>query len=82
MVDGLGGKNTEADIVFLDEIFKANDGVLNSPADSTQRAQIPNEGRTYPIPAISFFAASNEILILPIRRANPGAACMTVCRSR
>lgn len=55
------GKIPEADIVFLDEIFKANDGVLNSLLTALNERKYTNEGRTYSIPAISFFAASNEI---------------------
>ena len=55
------GKIPEADIVFLDEIFKANDGVLNSLLTALNERKYTNEGRTYPIPAISFFSASNEI---------------------
>ena len=56
-----GGKIPEADIVFLDEIFKCNDGVLNSLLTALNERKYTNEGRTYPIPTISFFAASNEI---------------------
>ncbi len=55
------GKIPEADIVFLDECFKCNDGVLNSLLTALNERKYTNEGRTYPIPAISFFAASNEI---------------------
>lgn len=55
------GKIPEADIVFLDEIFKANDGVLNSLLTALNERKYTNEGRTYPIPTISFFTASNEI---------------------
>ena len=55
------GKIPEADVVFLDEIFKCNDGVLNSLLAALNERKYTNEGRTYPIPAISFFAASNEI---------------------
>lgn len=55
------GKIPEADIVFLDEIFKANDGVLNSLLTALNERKYTNEGHTYTIPAISFFAASNEI---------------------
>ena len=55
------GKIPEADIVFLDEIFKCNDGVLNSLLTALNERKYTNEGRTYPIPTISFFAASNEI---------------------
>lgn len=46
---------------FLDEIFKCNDGVLNSLLTALNERKYTNEGRTYPIPTISFFAASNEI---------------------
>ena len=55
------GKIPEADIVFLDEIFKCNDGVLNSLLTALNERKYTNEGHTYPIPTISFFAASNEI---------------------
>lgn len=55
------GKIPEADIVFLDECFKANDGVLNSLLTALNERKYTNEGHTYSIPAISFFAASNEI---------------------
>lgn len=55
------GKIPEADIVFCDEIFKCNDGVLNSLLTAFNERKYTNEGRTYPIPTISFFAASNEI---------------------
>ena len=55
------GKIPEADIVFLDECFKANDGVLNSLLTALNERKYTNEGHTYFIPTISFFAASNEI---------------------
>lgn len=55
------GKIPEADVVFLDEIFKCNDGVLNSLLTALNERKYTNEGRTYPIPTVSFFAASNEI---------------------
>ncbi len=55
------GKIPETDIAFLDEIFKCNDGVLNSLLTALNERKYTNEGRTYPIPTISFFAASNEI---------------------
>lgn len=47
--------------MLLDEIFKCNDGVLNSLLTALNERKYTNEGRTYPIPTISFFAASNEI---------------------
>lgn len=55
------GKIPEAEIVFLDECFKCNDGVLNSLLTALNERKYTNEGHTYPIPTISFFAASNEI---------------------
>ena len=55
------GKLPEADICFLDEIFKCNDGVLNSLLTALNERKYTNEGRTYNIPTISFFAASNEV---------------------
>lgn len=54
-------KLPEADICFLDEIFKCNDGVLNSLLTAFNERKYTNEGRTYSISTISFFAASNEI---------------------
>ncbi len=55
------GKIPEAHIAFVDEIFKCNDGVLNSLLTALNERKYTNEGKTYPIPTISFFAASNEI---------------------
>ena len=55
------GKLPEADICFLDEIFKCNDGMLNSLLTALNERKYTNEGHTYVIPTISFFAASNEI---------------------
>ena len=42
-------------------MFIINDGVLNSLLTALNERKYTNEGRTYPIPTISFFAASNEI---------------------
>ncbi|MBR1430145.1 AAA family ATPase [Ruminococcus sp.] len=55
------GKIPESEICFLDEVFKANDGVLNSLLTALNERKYTNEGHTYPIPTISFFGASNEI---------------------
>lgn len=60
----LGYDKVEADyyhICFLDEIFKANDGVLNSLLKALNERTYTNEGVSVSIPVISFFAASNEI---------------------
>lgn len=55
------GKLPDAHICFLDEIFKANDGILNSLLTALNEKRYTNEGNTIDIPTISFFAASNEI---------------------
>ena len=56
-----GGKIPDSHIVFLDEIFKANDGILNALLTALNERKFTNEGETVDIPTISFFAASNEI---------------------
>lgn len=55
------GKIPDSHIIFLDEVFKANDGILNSLLTALNERVYTNEGQTIRIPAISFFAASNEI---------------------
>ena len=40
------GKIPEADVVFLDEIFKCNDGVLNSLLTALNERKYTNEGHT------------------------------------
>ena len=55
------GKIPQSHIVFLDEIFKANDGILNSLLTALNERRYTNEGYATDIPVISFFAASNEI---------------------
>lgn len=55
------GKIPESHIIFLDEVFKANDGLLNALLTALNEREYTNEGVTRQIPAISFFAASNEI---------------------
>ena len=56
-------KIPESHICFLDEIFKANDGVLNSLLKALNEHVYTNEGVSVKIPVISFFSASNEIPI-------------------
>lgn len=55
------GKIPDSHIVFLDEIFKSGDGILNSLLTALNEKVYTNEGQTVPIPVISFFSASNEI---------------------
>ena len=55
------GKIPDSHICFLDEIYKANDGVLNSLLKALNERVYTNEGITTEIPVISFFSASNEI---------------------
>ena len=55
------GKIPDSHIVFIDEIFKANDGVLNSLLEALNEHTYTNEGKTIVTPVISVFAASNEI---------------------
>ena len=54
-------KIPESHICFLDEIFKSNDGVLNSLLKALNERMYTNEGVSVKIPVISFFSASNEI---------------------
>lgn len=55
------GKIPDAHICFLDEIFKAGDGLLNSLLTALNEHRYTNEGVTVDIPVISFFSASNEL---------------------
>ena len=55
------GKIPDAHICFLDEIFKAADGLLNSLLTALNEHRYTNEGVTVDIPVISFFSASYEM---------------------
>ena len=55
------GNIPDSHIVFLDEIFKCGDGILNSLLTALNERVYTNEGQTVPIPVISFFSESNEI---------------------
>ena len=55
------GKIPDSHICFLDEIFKASDGILNALLTALNERRYTNEGKTIDIPTISFFSASNEI---------------------
>lgn len=71
------GKIPEADIVLLDEIFKCNDGVLNSLLTALNERKYTNEGRTYPIPVISFLRPPMRSLISMTRRKRSWRHCTT-----
>ena len=55
------GKIPDCHLIFLDEIFKSNEGILNSLLTALNERVWTNEGQTISIPVISFFSASNEI---------------------
>lgn len=55
------GKIPDCHIVFQDEIFKCNDGTLNSMLTAYNEREYTNEGELVKIPVISFMSASNEI---------------------
>lgn len=57
----MAGKIPDAHICFLDEIFKAGDGLLNSLLTALNEHRYTNEGVTVDIPVVSFFSASNEM---------------------
>jgi len=54
-------KFTEAELVFLDEIFKANSAILNSLLRGMNEREFENGFDTINIPLISLFGASNEM---------------------
>lgn len=55
------GKLPEAEIAFLDEIFKANSAILNSLLSIINERMFFNDGEPIQVPLISVFAASNEL---------------------
>jgi len=55
------GKIPDCHIAFLDEIFKSNEGVLNTLLTALNERRYTNESETVEIPVISFMSASNEI---------------------
>ena len=63
---GLAGHADEQPVGRLERLDvklarRVHDGVLNALLTALNERKYTNEGRTYPIPTISFFAASNEI---------------------
>lgn len=55
------GKLPEAEIAFLDEIFKANSAILNAFLSMINERLFFNDGEPMRVPLISIFAASNEL---------------------
>ena len=51
----------EAEVVFLDEIFKANSAILNSLLSLLNARRFTHGTTTIRVPLISLFAASNEV---------------------
>ncbi len=55
------GMLPEAEIVFLDEIFKSNSAILNSLLHVINERKYTSGGVTKKVPLLSVFAASNEV---------------------
>jgi len=55
------GMLPQAEVVFLDEIFKANSAILNSLLTLVNARQFTHGTNTVRVPLISLFAASNDV---------------------
>ncbi len=55
------GMLPQAEIAFLDEVFKANSAILNSLLSVLNERLYTVGGKTYKVPLISAFGASNEV---------------------
>ncbi len=55
------GMLPQAEIAFLDEVFKANSAILNSLLSVLNERIYTVGGQTYKVPLISAFGASNEV---------------------
>src|SRR5215475_14097778 len=55
------GKLVEAELVFLDEIFKASSAILNALLKVANERIFHNGGQEMQVPLISLFGASNEM---------------------
>lgn len=54
------GKLPEANIAFIDEVYKCNSPTLNALLSIMNEHIFYNDGKVIPVPLISMFAASNE----------------------
>ncbi len=54
------GKLPEANIAFIDEVYKCNSPTLNALLSIMNEHVFFNDGKAVPVPLISMFAASNE----------------------
>jgi MoxR-like ATPase len=57
----IDGMLPEAELVFLDEIFKSNSAILNSLLTLLNERQFNTGGQTIQCPILSVFGASNEV---------------------
>lgn len=55
------GKLIEAELIFLDEIFKASSAILNALLKIANERVFHNGDQEMPVPLISLFGASNEM---------------------
>ena len=57
----IDGMLPQAEIVFLDEVFKSNSAILNSLLTLVNERRYANGNNVIEVPLISVFAASNEV---------------------
>lgn len=55
------GKLPEAEVAFVDEVFKASSAILNTLLSVMNERMFHNDGQPVQVPLISLFGASNEL---------------------